>query len=84
MGKECFTCANKLSIDLTKEEGEKLRKETGRFSRPTLRFECKLTGKPISQIDPACDKYVANTEMVIIRKELSDIAKKLRKELNKK
>lgn len=84
MGKECFTCGNKITTELSKEDGEKLRKERKSLFRPTLIFHCGLDGREIKQVDPACEYYVANPEMVIIRKELSDTAKRLREELNKK
>ena len=83
MGKECFTCGNKITTELSKEYGEKLRKERNLLFRPTLIFHCGLDGREIKQVDPACDMYVADADMVMVRKELSDTVKKLRKELNK-
>lgn len=59
---DCFTCKNKKERFLTSEEISKKRKEefekTG-VMRPIsfLEFTCEITGKIISQNDPACDDY---------------------------
>jgi len=89
MGKECFTCANKLSTELTQEQRKQMRideKAKGvKFPRiPELIFHCKITKKRISQIDSACEDYAANADMVDIRKMISKTATKLRKELENK
>ncbi len=86
--KECFTCANKISRELSKEEREELQKQsiaaTGRKTLfiPEMEFTCKVTGKKISQIDPACDHYSGDTFMEGIRKDIAKTASKMRKELN--
>lgn len=87
MGKECFTCKNKISTELTKEERDEIKKQNiangEHFKRvPEMIFHCKITGKQISQIDPACDDYSGDDFMVEIRKDISKTATKLRKELN--
>ena len=86
MKKECFTCNNKITTELTKEEREKIKQqniaENNRFkSVPELIFHCKLTGKQISQIDPACDDYEGNNFMEDIRMDIAKTARKLRNEL---
>ena len=86
--KECFTCKNKQSRELTKEERKELNRlhfeKTGRYTLfiPEMEFKCRISGKIISQIDPACEKYEGDELLVDIRKSLSDTARKLRKELN--
>ena len=86
MGKQCFTCANKISTELTKEERAKMRDEEKakgvRFPRiPEMLFHCDVTKKQINQTDPACDDYIGDEFMEDIRKEISKTARKLRKEL---
>ena len=48
MKKECFTCNNKITTELPNDK---------------LEFHCKVTGKKIRQIDPACDEYDGNMSM---------------------
>lgn len=90
MGKECFTCANKISRELSKEERDELQRQhverTGRKTLfiPELEFKCSVSGNIISQIDPACENYTGDQLMEIIRKDISNTAKKLRQELNSK
>lgn len=90
MRKECFTCANKLSRDLSKEERDELQRQhiekTGKKTLfiPEMEFTCKVSGKKISQIDPACDQYSGDPLMEDMRKSLSDTCRKLREELHKK
>ena len=85
---ECFTCKNKQSRELTKEERKELNKlhfeKTGRYTLliPEMEFKCGISGKIISQIDHASEKYEGDELLVDIRKSLSDTARKLRKELN--
>lgn len=86
MRKECFTCGNKISTELTQEQRKQMRDEeiaNGiKFPRiPEMIFHCKLTGKRISQIDPACENYTADDVMVDMRKMIAETATKLRKEL---
>ena len=86
MGKECFTCAHKLSTDLTKEQRKDMRDEEiskgVKWPRiPEMIFHCLITKKRISQIDPACDKYKGDDFMEEVRTEISKSAKKLREEL---
>lgn len=86
MKKECFTCNNKITTELTKEEREKIKQqniaENNRFkSVPELIFHCKLTGKQINQIDPACDDYEGNNFMEDIRMDIAKTVRKLRSEL---
>lgn len=86
MGKECFTCANKLSTELTQEERKEMRdaeKAKGvKFPRiPEMIFHCKVTGKRINQTDPACDDYQGDELMVDLRKQIAKTAKRLREEL---
>lgn len=87
MRKECFTCVNKLSTELTEEERKKIRdteKAMGvRFPRVSkMIFHCKITGKRINQTDPACDDYQGDDLLLDIRKGITETAKKLRQELN--
>lgn len=86
MGKECFTCKNKISIELMPEERAEMKAKNiangERFKRvPEMIFQCAVTEKLISQVDPACEHYVDDETMVFIRKEISKTAKKLRNEL---
>lgn len=88
MGKECFTCMNKLTTELTPEQRKQMRedeiKKGVKFPRiPELIFHCKITGKRISQIDPACEDYSDKPDMVDIKKMIAKTATKLRNELNK-
>ena len=83
---ECFTCGHKKVTEITKEERLKIKeinKANGRAGKriPEQLYHCKVTGKQISQIDPACDEYKSNKEMVFLRKAISKTATKLRKEL---
>ena len=66
MKKECFTCNNKITTELPNDK---------------LEFHCKVTGKKIRQIDPACDEYDGDNFMEDIRMEIAKTARKLRKEL---
>ena len=68
MGKDCFTCVNKIS----EEDASTLR----------LTFRCKISGNNISQIDPACDHYEPDKDLVEIRMLLAAKARQLRKQLN--
>ena len=85
MGKECFTCSNKLSKELSAEE-KKLIKEANIANNnpyeriPDMIFHCKVSGKQIKQTDPACNEYNPDDFMVRIRKDISNTARKLRKE----
>ena len=86
MGKECFTCANKISTELTQEQRKTMKEEaTARGEKwpriPELIFHCKVTNKQISQIDPACEHYSDDADLVDIRRMISETATKLRKEL---
>jgi len=88
MKKECFTCAHKRTIELTKEDKKAIREKNiadGRkFKRiPDLEFECRISGNKIDQIDPACKHYQASSFMCEIRECISNTAKELRKEINK-
>lgn len=89
MGKECFTCAHKISRELSKEERDDLQRkhieETGRKSLliPEMEFTCGVSGKKISQIDPACEYYSGDETLESIRKQLAKTARKLREELNR-
>jgi hypothetical protein len=88
MGKECFTCRNKLSTKLTQEQRKQMRdKERAigvKFPRiPGMIFHCKITRKRISQIDPACEYYSKDEDLADIRKIIAETATKLRKELEK-
>ena len=85
--RECFTCANKISRMLTADEREELQAahvaKTGRKTLriPEMGFTCSVTGKEIRQIDPACNDYSGDKVMEGFRFEISNIAGKLRKEL---
>ena len=86
MGKECFTCSNKISTELTDGQRKEMRKEAIAMGEkwpriPEMIFHCKVTGIRISQIDPACEHYSADADLVDIRKMLAETASKLRKEL---
>jgi len=87
---ECFTCAHKLSRELTKEERAGLQRQhvakTGRKTLliPEMEYKCNLTGKIIKQTDPACDRYEPEPTMVEIRFALSESARKARMELKNK
>jgi hypothetical protein len=59
---DCFTCKNKKERSLSSEEISKKRieqfKKTGvMLPISFLEFKCDITGKIISQNDPACDDY---------------------------
>jgi hypothetical protein len=88
MGKECFTCAHKISRELSKEERKQLSddyfKEHGRHTLliPEMEFTCSVSGKKISQIDPACEHYSGDSFMESVRKDIAKTARKLREELN--
>ncbi len=87
MGKECFTCSYKCSEELAKEQraemyAEAKAKGVRLFRAPELVFHCSITGKKISQIDPACSDYSGDSFMENIRKDISKSARKLREELN--
>lgn len=88
MGKECFTCAHKNGRELSKEERAELQRQhveqTGRKTLliPEMEFTCGVSGKKISQIDPACEHYSGDDVMEFIRKDIAKVAGKLRKELN--
>jgi hypothetical protein len=86
MGKECFTCSNKLSTELTQKQRKQMKEEAIEAGEKCLRipemiFHCKITGKRISQIDPACEHYSDDADLVDIRKMIAKTATKLRKEL---
>ena len=86
MGKECFTCSNKLSTELTQEQRKQMKEEAiaagEKWPRiPEMIFHCKVSGKRISQIDPACEHYSDDADLVDIRKMIAKTATKLRKEL---
>jgi hypothetical protein len=88
MGKECFTCANKICTELSQDERKELKEQYKKEGKSVLRvpemlFHCDITKEQINQTDPACEHYQSNKDMVDIRKMLSDKAKELRKELNK-
>jgi hypothetical protein len=86
---ECFTCAHKMSRDLSKDEKDELQRlhveKTGRKTLfiPDMEFKCAITGKIISQIDPACEEYAGDSFMEDMRKEIANTARKLREELTK-
>jgi len=87
MGKECFTCSNKISTELTNEQRKEMKEEAiARGEKwphiPEMIFHCKVSGKRISQIDPACESYSDDKDLVDIRKMLAKSAKKLREEMN--
>lgn len=84
--KECFTCSNKLSTELTQEQRKQMKEEAvvrgEKWPRiPEMIFHCKVTGKRISQIDPACEHYSDASDLVEIRKMIAKTASKLRKGL---
>lgn len=86
MKKECFTCANKISTELTDEQRKEMRTEAiargEKWPRiPEMIFHCKVTGKRIKQIDPACESYSDDPVLVDVCKMISKTAKKLREEL---
>lgn len=86
---ECFTCAHKLSRYLSKDEKDELQRlnveKTGRKTLfiPDMEYKCGVTGKIISQIDPACENYQGDSFMEEMRKEIANTARKLREDLNK-
>ncbi len=87
MGKECFTCSNKISTELTDEQRKEMKEEAIAMGEkwpriPEMIFHCKVSGKRISQIDPACEHYSDDADLVDIQKMLAKTAKKLREELN--
>jgi hypothetical protein len=62
MKKECFTCKNKESKELTETEIKKINADNIANNKPydripELIFTCKATGNRIKQTDPACGKY---------------------------
>lgn len=86
MGKECFTCGNKISTELTQDQRKKMKAEAiadgVKFPRiPELIYHCDITKKRINQTDPACGDYKSNKVMEDIRIEITKTARKLRKEL---
>lgn len=86
MKRQCFTCSNKESTELTQEQRKEMRNEEiakgARFPRiPEMIFHCKVTGKRISQIDPACQSYNGDDNLLGVRKMISETASKLREEL---
>ena len=86
MKRECFTCSNKLSTELSQEQRRKMRNEEiakgVSFPRiPEMIFHCGATGKRISQIDPACESYNGHDNLLEVRKMISETATKLRKGL---
>ena len=89
MAKECFTCANKISRELSKEERReynRLYKErTGKicWSTPEMEFTCKVSGLKINQTDPACEHYEGDEVMEGLRSDLAQWAKKEREKLRK-
>jgi hypothetical protein len=87
MGKECFTCSNKISTELTNEQRKEMKEEAiargKKWPRiPEMIFHCKVSGKQISQIDPACEHYSGNDMMESLRGDIAKTAKKLREELD--
>lgn len=87
MGKECFTCSNKISTELTNEQRKEMKDEAiargEKWPRiPEMMFHCKVTGNRISQIDPACEHYSGDNFMESVRKDIAKTAKKLREEMN--
>lgn len=86
MGKECFTCKNKESKELTETEIKKIKADNIANNKPYERipeliFTCKATGNRIKQTDPACSKYNPDDFMIDIRRDISKTARKLRREL---
>jgi len=86
MGKECFTCANKKTTELTQDQRKQMRAEAINNgekypSIPELIFHCAVTGKQIKQTDPACNDYKLDKLMEEIRVDIAKTARKLRKEL---
>jgi len=82
--KECFTCANKVSLELNKEIKRGLRDAGLKLMFvPDMIFYCNITGRPIKQADPACENYQGDELRENIRKNLSDWARKERQNLNK-
>ncbi|MFW5847781.1 MAG: hypothetical protein ACOCVF_02565 [bacterium] len=90
MKKECFTCKNKLVEDLDNLKRQKLIKEERKLAKtekrwpkriPEQLYFCDITKKQINQIDPACEHYEDHSQLVEIRKLISEKAKELRKEL---
>ena len=88
MKRECFTCSNKLSTEITSVERKRaIYKELQDDGNPDpfvgdMEYHCKVTGKRISQTDQACNHYSADALRETIRKDLARVAKKLREELN--
>jgi len=84
--KECFTCANKISTELTADQRKEMKEHAiaigEKLTRiPEMIFHCKVSGLKISQIDPACENYSGDSFMEGMRVEIAKTAKKLRKEL---
>ncbi len=88
MKKECFTCVNKISTEITSIEQRRIiyreEREDGNNDPYVgdLDYHCKITGKRIHQIDPACENYSGDDIMEAIRKDIAKTAKKLREELD--
>lgn len=77
MGKQCFTCSNKLVRELTNDERKQMRKDgVSLFDIPDNEYKCKVSGKLIKQIDPACEHYEGHQLLEKIRGDLSAWAKK--------
>ncbi|MFA5935022.1 MAG: hypothetical protein WC827_04005 [Candidatus Paceibacterota bacterium] len=89
MSKECFTCAHKLSRNLSKEEKYVLQRQyiekNGRKSLFILNmeFKCAVTNLIIKQTDASCIYYQGDTFMEGVRKDISMWAKKQLIELEK-
>jgi len=86
MKKECFTCSNKISTELTNEQKKEMKEEAiargEKWPRiPEMIFHCKVTGSRISQIDPACEYYSSDSLMESVRKDIAQTAKNLREEI---
>lgn len=85
MGKECFTCSNKIITKLTQEQRKEMKENIAKgekWSRiPEMIFHCKVSGKRINQTDPACEHYLDDDDLVDMRKMIAKTATKLRKEL---
>ena len=83
---ECFTCIHKRGTFFTQDERDeikkKLRANGDKYAiAPECEFHCNLTGKKISQIDPACEDYCDDESMVDIRNGMSAVIKKMSSEI---
>lgn len=82
MRKKCFTCAHKISRELSKDERKELYRQNPTGFVGEMEFTCGISGEKIRQIDPACEHYSGDIIMESIRKDIAKTARKLREELN--